>query len=319
MNAEQPPLNATFFAFKKRDRRLVLTGAAIAYCVAVLGVSAIFIAASWQIWSQAISWYVGVVSSVSSGNQPAPPSGDLVLRLAPLYLVFIPISLLLFSLFEAACLRWMIRGEAGGGFLGLKFDADTWRVFGVYWIWIAYLVVAVIATALFYVLVAALSSVGGAARFIAILIGTLAPVGIAALLIWGGVLFAPAAAASVGRRRFTFFAARKISSPRYWPLLTSFFLVIVGYLIVSTIMSTILQIPMSTAMASVMQQVLAGADGADALRAMQEAFLTPFMIGVFAVNVVASFVLSIVYYIAMFGVNARAFEAAAEAGDVERA
>ena len=76
---------------------------------------------------------------------------------------------------------------------------------------------------------------------------------------------------------------------------------------------------MSTAMASVMQQVLAGADGADALRAMQEAFLTPFMIGVFAVNVVASFVLSIVYYIAMFGVNARAFEAAAEAGDVERA
>jgi hypothetical protein len=42
------------------------------------------------------------------------------------------------------------------------------------------------------------------------------------------------------------------------------------------------------------------------------------MLAILIVNMLVSFVLATVYYIAAFGVNARAFEAAAEAGDVER-
>ncbi|MGQ0531298.1 MAG: hypothetical protein ACT4OF_01230 [Caulobacteraceae bacterium] len=314
--SDQPPLEATLHAFKKRNRRFVLTGAAIAYYVLVLLVGAAFLALTWGQWRQVIAWYMGILGSISSGGEPGPPPQQVILSLAPYYLAGIPIGLLLFAAFEAACLRWLVRGEAGGGLFGLRLDADTWRVFGVYWLWIAYFLCVVIAIAVFYGLLAAFGALGGAARFIAILIGALAPIGIVALLIWGGVLFAPAAATSIGRRKLTFLSARRVSAPRYWPLLTSFFLVIVGYLIASTIVSTILQIPINAAMAPVMQAMLSGGDGAEALRLMQDVLLTPLMVTLLVVSVLISFVLATVYYIALFGVNARAFEAAAQAGDV---
>ena len=37
--------------------------------------------------------------------------------------------------YEAACLRWMLRGEAPG-LVGFTFDHDMWRVYGVYWCWV---------------------------------------------------------------------------------------------------------------------------------------------------------------------------------------
>jgi len=316
--SEHPPLDAALNAFKKRGRQFVLTRAAAAYYGLVMLASAAFIAFTWTQWSQVIAWYLGLVNSILSGGEPSAPPQQVMLALAPFYAVFGLISLMLFAAFEAACLRWLIRGESGGGLLGLRLDADTWRVFGVYWLWIAYFVCVVVAIGVFYGLLIAVGSMGAVARLIAMLAGTLAPIGIAVLLIWGGVLFAPAAAASVGRRKFTFLSARKVSAPRYWPLLTSFFLVIVGYLIVSTVLSTILQIPINNAVTPVMHRILSGADGAEAVRLLQEAFSTPQMIGVFAVNLLVSFLLATVYYIAMFGVNARAFEAAADAGQIER-
>src|SRR5262249_47612508 len=50
-------------------------------------------------------------------------------------LLMIPLFILL-AAYEAACLRWMIRGEAPG-LCGLTLDADVWRVYGVYWCWFA--------------------------------------------------------------------------------------------------------------------------------------------------------------------------------------
>ncbi|MGD9980891.1 MAG: hypothetical protein AB7H66_12635 [Hyphomonadaceae bacterium] len=316
--SEQPPLDAALNAFRKRDRQFVLTRAAAAYYGLVMLASAAFIALTWTQWSQVIAWYLGLVSSISSGGEPSAPPQHVMLALAPFYAVFGLISLVLFAAFEAACLRWLIRGESGGGLLGLKLDADTWRVVGVYWLWIAYFLCVVVAIGVFYGLLAAVGSIGGAARIIAMLVGALAPIGILAMLVWGGALFAPAAATSVGRRKLTFLSARKVSAPRYWPLLTSFFMVIVGYLIVSTVLSTILQIPINNAVTPVMRRILSGADGAEAVSLLQEAFSTPLMIGVFAVNLLVSFLLATAYYIAMFGVNARAFEAAADAGQIER-
>jgi len=315
---DQAPLDATLHAFKKRDKRFVLIGAAVAYYLAVLSVGAVFIALTWGLWGEAMRWYFGVLGAISSGVEPAAPPQHLMIGLLPYYLATIPIGLLLFAAFEAACLRWLVRGESGGGLFGLRLDSDTWRVFGVYWLWIAYFLCVVIAIALFYAVLVAIGGIGGAARLIAMLAGALAPLGILALLVWGGVLFAPAAAASVGRRKLTFLSARKISAPRFWPLLTSFVLVMVGYLIASTVLSTILQIPVNQAMAPVVQSVVRGGDGAQALALLQEALLTPPMIGVIVVNVLASLMLATVYYIAMFGVNARAFDAALEAGDASR-
>jgi hypothetical protein len=316
--SEQPPLDATFYAFRKRERRFVMTGAALGYCVLALLAGAAFIALTWGLWGELIAWYFGLVGAIRSGAEPAGPPQSVLVGLAPYYLAMLPIGFMLFAAFEAACLRWLVRGEAGGGLLGLKLDADTWRVFAVYWLWVGYAIGAVLAIAAFYALLLALGGLGSLARFLAILIGALAPIGIAALLIWGGVVFAPAAATSIGRRKLTFLSARRVSGPRYWPLLTAFVLVIVGYMIAATIVSSVLQIPFNSAMAPVMQAMLSGADGAEALSLMQEALMTPLMLGVFAVNVAVSFVLATVYHVALFGVNARAFEAAAEAGDVAR-
>lgn len=316
--SEQKPLDATFFAFKKRERRFVLTSAAIAYYLAALAVGAAFMALTWGHWSELIAWYFGVLGSISSGAEPGPPPREAMLGVLPFYLAVLPIGLVLFAAFEAACLRWLVRGEAGGGLFGLQFDADTWRVFAVYLLWVVYFIVVCIAIGAFYGLLIAFASLGGAARFIAILVGALAPIGIAALLIWGGVLFAPAAAASIGQRKLVFLSARKVSAPRYWPLLTSFFLVIAGYVVVSMVVSTVLQMPLNQAMAPATTAILSG-DAARGLSLMQETLLTPAMLAVMAANVLASFVLATLYYVAMFGVNARAFEAAAEAGDVARA
>lgn len=316
--SEQPPLDATFFAFKRRERRFVLTSVAIAYYVLLLLIGVVLVALSWNAWNGLISWYLGVLGAISSGVAPSPPDQEIVLALAPYSLASIPISLLLFAAFEAACLRWLVRGEAGGGFFGMKLDADTWRVLGVYGLWIVCFVLLILSLTVFYGALMAFSSLGSAARVVAMLCGALAPIGFLALLIWGAVSFAPAAATSIGRRKFTFISARRVSKPRYWPLLTAFLLVIVGYVIVASIISAIFQIPINNAMAPVMAAMMSGNDGPHLLTLVQEAFFTPTMLAILIVNMLVSFVLATVYYIAAFGVNARAFEAAAEAGDVER-
>lgn len=317
--SEQPPLDATFFAFKKCERSFVLTSAAIAYYLVVLTLGAIFLALTWGLWSPLIAWYLEAIGAMSSGGTPSEPPRELVLAIAPFSLLSIPISLLAFAAFEAASLRWLVRGEAGGGLFGLKLDADTWRVFGVYLCWILFFICLVVAVGIFYALLMALGSLGGAARIIAMLLGGLAPIGALGLLIWGAVLFAPAAATSVGRGKFSFMSARRVSSPRYWPLFTSYLLVIIGYIVIGSVIGAILQLPLNSAMSPILTSVLSGGDSQDALTSLREALLTPAMIAVIAVNMLVSLVLSVVYYIAMFGVNARAFEAAVEAGEVERA
>lgn len=317
--SEEKPLDATFFAFKKRDRSFVLTSAAIAYYLMLTLLTVVFIALTWNAWAAIIAWYVSVFGTMSAGGAPSAPDPQIFLAIAPYSLASLPISLLVFAMFEAACLRWMVRGEAGGGLFGLKLDGDTWRVFAVYWLWVALFVLALILLGVCYALLIALGNIGGVARIAAMLMGALAPLGFIALLLWAAVSFAPAAATSVGRQKLTFVSARKVSGPRYWPLFTAYFLVIVGYVVIATIVSAIFQIPLNTAMAPIMAAAIGGAESAQVMTLVRETFLTPTMIAILVANLAFSFVLATVYYVAMFGVNARAFEAAVEAGDVERA
>lgn len=318
MSDAEPKLEATFYAFRKRDQRFVMTKLGVAYYVLAVAAAAAFFALAWPALTELAGWYFSTIGAVSGGGEATAPPANVLVSIAPHYAGIIVVSVVLFAMFEAACLRWLVRGEAGGGFLGLKFDADTLRILGVYLAWIAYAIVLTLAITIFYALIFALGSLGGPAQFIAILIGALSPVGIAALMIWLGVLFAPAAATTIGRRRFSFLAARKVVGKRFWPLLTAFFLIIVAYLVISTILSTIAQIPMNQAMLPVTSAIISGADGEEIARQMQAVLSSPIVLGSLAVQMLANMILGVVYYVAMFGANARAFEAAVEAGDIER-
>jgi hypothetical protein len=59
-----------------------------------------------------------------------------------------------------------------------------------------------------------------------------------AVLIFIGVRFAPAAATSIARRRFSFFDAWKVTRGRFWALFGSFFILMGAYLVALAIFAT---------------------------------------------------------------------------------
>lgn len=173
---EPAPLDATFFAFKKRDRHFVLTGATAAYLALSLVLAGAYVAAVWPSLASGVQWYIDTLRSVAGGNKPAPPPVEALLSLAPWALVFWLLSIVLFAAYEAACLRWLVRGERAG-VLGLSLGADTWRVFATYWVWIGLLIVFCTAVAGFYLLLRLLGGLHQSLGLPAMLMGALAPLG----------------------------------------------------------------------------------------------------------------------------------------------
>src|SRR5262245_22597366 len=219
--AEPEKLDATFFAFKKREQRFVLTRAALGYFILYAVMVAIYIALTWSSMAAFIGWYAAVFREAGQGAAVTPPPPD-VLSLLPYAGLIGIVALILFAAFEAACLRWLVRGESGGGFLGLTPGADTWRVFAIYFLWLGLWIVFCILIVLFYTLTGLIANIGGPARLIALLLGALAPLGFIALMLWGAVRFAPAAAVSIARWRFAFFEAPRITRGYFWQLLGAF-------------------------------------------------------------------------------------------------
>src|SRR5262249_50913455 len=129
------PLKATWFAFRKRERGGVLLGATTAYIVISLAILAAFVAVNWSAFGPVGDWYVRFVSTAlqHTGERPPTPPPEL-LSILPGYLLVLFVTFILLAAYEAACLRWMVRGETGGLF-GLTFGADTWRVYAGYWVW----------------------------------------------------------------------------------------------------------------------------------------------------------------------------------------
>lgn len=307
--AEEPKLDVTFFAFRKRDKRLVLTRAAIGYFILYLAISAVLLALSWNSLGALIAWYGGALGEAMQGGELPPPPIE-VAGIVPYAFIAGIFSLAIFAAFEAACLRWLVRGESDGGLLGLRVSADTWRVFATYFMWLGLFVAFTVLIALFYVLTALIADMGGAARLIAMVLGALAPLGFIALLIWGAVRFAPAAAASIARRRFAFFEAPRITRRVFWPLLGAFVILWVGYVVIVMIVGSIVQIPAQNVMAPVVAEMMTG--GGDVGPRMVEAMSSPVYLASMGASIVVSAIAGIVFYIAMFGVNARAVLAADE-------
>lgn len=308
--ADAAPLDATFFAFRKRDQRFVLTRAAVGYCIGYAVLFAAYIALLWPSLTAFYAWYFEILGQVmrDGGDPPAPPA-DLFSRWPVLALSAL-LGIVLFAAFEAACLRWLVRGERGGGLLGLTLGRETWLVLAVYLAWFGLFIAFCILVVAFY---AALRLLGEALPTLAplwILLAALAPLALLALMIWGAVRLAPAAALTVGRNRFVFFGAWSATRSYFWPLLGAFVILWIGYIVIAMIVGAIVQIPMNQAMAPVIQEAMRGGEPAALAERLEAAWSSPSVLASMGVNVVVSVVLACVLYIAVFGVNARVAQAA---------
>ena len=318
--SDKQALNATFFAFRKREKAALLP-TTLAFAVIVLAMGAVFTALNWQAFVDYMNWVASIsASNANSAAAGVPPSMDAmmppqsVMSIMPAYFLFLLGYYILLAAYEAACLRWMIHGETGGLF-GLSLGADTWRVYFSYWIWFLLLITFYIVCAI--VAGGAMASVfmgmqGGAepspaAVIIPLVLGLL----VVLALIYFSVRLAPAAATSVARRKFAFFDAWKVSKGRFWGLLGAFVLLFLMFMVFVIAVEVAFGVMVGmTAMNSVGQAEPQSAE--EAFRA----FATPqYMAGIVAL-IVAITIASFLFYIALFGVNARAASLALEEGKI---
>lgn len=321
--SDKQALNATFFAFRKRERGGVLIGASIAFVTLALVLGGAFFLLNAQAFMDYINWASSLGANAAGGGKPgAEPSMDAmmppssVMALGGAYFLFLLLYYVLIASYEAACLRWMIHGETGGVF-GLSLGADTWRVYFTYWIWF-FLLIA------FYVVMLLLAG-GAIMSMAAVSQGGFDPatVGVAPLLIflilicalvYFAVRFAPAAATSVARRKFSFFDAWTVSKGRFWALLGAFVLLFVMFMVFYLIVGG----GFGFAMASMAMSQLGGAQPQTPEEVFR-AFANPQWMATVAVFALLMLVASMTLYVAMFGVNARAALAALEEGKIKPA
>ncbi len=323
--AEKQALNATFFAFRKREKSGVLLGATIAYLVLAVLIGGAFFVLNAQGFADYINWVTNMGASMEGAKPGAPVSLDYmmppqsVMALAPAYLLFLLVAYVLLASYEAACLRWMIRGETGGVF-GLSLGADTWRVYFGYWVWFFlliafYIVCAILAGGTIFSLVSMtrgdLSDAGPATALV--------PFGVVLLLLIGliyfGVRFAPAAATSIARRKFAFFDAWSVSKGRFWALLGAFVLLFLMWVVFYVIVAIGAGFAAATLVGSQLGQVSEPQSAQEAFRA----FANPQWVGIIAGFVGVMLIATMMLYVAMFGINARAAVAALEEGKIKSA
>lgn len=317
------PLNAAFFTLKHRDRAVLLPATVVLIAILAAFVSLFFLL-NWGFFSQ-IS---GLIVS-GDGPQTDQQTGQLVagmFGLMGLSVLFMFPIYLAFAAYEAACLRWMIRGEAPGLF-GLTLDHDTWRVYGVYWCWfLGYMVIGTIVSML--AIPFTMMSMGNIMtdptpdpyemmrwQFsvqLPIMIAQYVP------MIFLGVRFGPAAATSVARQRFSFFEAWTVTRGRFWPLLGAFALL---WLIFGVIYLVTNGAGFAFVMGDVFRAVFADwpnvdqERGEEVLRRIFNTQTIAIMVGLYLLNGVVG----LGYALMSYGVNARASMVALEEGKIEAA
>ena len=297
------PLDATFFAFRKRQQGGVLTGLSIAFVVAM-----ILLFVGWVALA-ALAFGASYGQFATSSAPPLAAMGGMMLS----YFLLLFGMFVLIAAYEAGCLRWMIRGERKGLF-GLAFDADTWRVYGGYWLWLVFVIVGYL---LFALAIAVLGGIGAMVfqdAPVAVMIWmVLAVIACLCGVIYLAVRTAPAAATSIGMRRFAFFDAWKVSKGRFWPLFGSYFLLIVCYVIAILVLWGV---TFGSAYMAMFSASAAG-DPSAASNAMAQMLGTPAAIALYVGVQLVGLVIATVFYVLNFGVNARAVLAAGEEGKIE--
>ncbi len=310
--SEFSAVQAGLNAFRRRERHFVLTGATFGYLIGSCLIGAAFVAAARPALSELISWYGSVFHAAQNGSTPPDPSLDMFRAVAPWYGGFVLSTLIWTAVYEAACLRWMVRGETGG-VLGLSLNSDTVRVFFTYLLWFVMLLAFLAGVGAFYAGLIAINASVPALRTVMIIVGALAPLGLIALLLWVATRLSPAAAMSVARRKFAFFSAWGATREKFWDLLGAFFIILAVYIAVSAIAQALVRVPLMQAIYPVMTQAMHDADFASIMSRFGEVFASPLIAAVLSAYVVLTIVLSALVRLAWFGVNAYAVAASDEA------
>lgn len=207
------PLKATFFAFRRRERGGVLLRATVVHVVLCV---ALFVV--WAILNALIA-FGSITGEVTVEVAPsAGPAMHSLLSMVVLIFLYCVVT----ASYEAACLRWMIRGETGG-FAGFSLGGDTWRIYSGYWIWFVIGMASYLPTMLIVTLAARALSAASLEEPILAVVSVYGGLALWSLLIFPLALrFAPGNATSVGQRKFSYFAGWRVSQGRFWALFGSF-------------------------------------------------------------------------------------------------
>ena len=310
------PLKATFFTLKRRDRAVLLP-VTLAMIVVVGLIVAAWVGINWGTLAQIFEL------SRQSGAQPDEAqsarlfTGAMGMVLS-VFLFLFPLFIALAS-YEAACLRWMIRGEAPGLF-GLTLDNDTWRVWGIYWCWLVAQMAISFATSMVMI------------PFMFMMMGDIIAQGpdpdpqlawdlqlkMQALsliqyipMAFIGIRLGPAAATSIARRRFSFFEAWTATSDRFWSLLGSWALLWLSF---GAIYAALFAATYGVLVGDLIPQVVAQwpAFPAEAAEQLAARIFSPRGLTIIGASYAGFFVIWIAYSLMGFGVNARVALAALE-------
>jgi hypothetical protein len=316
------PLNATFFAFRKRERGGVLVQLTVAFVVLSVLLLGSFLALNVRLFGTLFSLFSEAMESgaLEDGANAAPPAfpPELVGGIGMLMLtglIFAVVYYIALAAYEAGCLKWMIRGEVDGPF-GLSLGADTWRVYSTYWIWfllnlgfsIVMGVIMLAALGIFAIGSGDITDPSNPARIFVELLQYV-------LMAYFGVRLAPAAATSITRRKFSFFQAWTVTRGRFWALFGAFFLVYVIFFALWAVIFGVGAVTMFAGFAAAIAE--AGSNPDQAAAVIAAAMFRPenwVMLGVLYGIVLA---VGMVFYVMMFGINARAAVAAVEDGKIE--
>jgi hypothetical protein len=307
----------TFNAFATRARPFVLLRATIGCGLLLVAIYGLFVWLCWPLIVATVSWYGEFFAFFAANTQPPeqapwsafPPPAYFQL-VGGLHLLSFLVYIVIAS-WEAACLRWLVRGETGGLFLGLGLGADTWRIWLGYWIWFFFLFAAILVLylPLTFLVISAIfaSSARGeinptseATQILAVV--PLLMLAWIALVIWVAVRFAPAAAVSVALRRFAFHLAWNATRGRFWTLFGAYASWIAFYVVAFLVIYAIaLLVILAPAFAS-----LATARGQPDPGVLLTALTTPRTWISVLVCYATLLVVAATTYVGLFGVNARA-------------
>ncbi|MES1202046.1 MAG: hypothetical protein ABUS57_11435 [Pseudomonadota bacterium] len=315
------PLNATFFAFKRRERGGVLLGATIAYIVMGLLLIASFVALNWGSFRQLGSFF----QNAASGTQPSDPSGVFAMfGIIGWLFIFLFFFYVLLAAYETACLKWMIRGQTGAGFFGLSLGADTWRVYSGYWMWFLISLAISFGIAIITMPILFAFALSGAGRnndptamigplYLASFIRALVQYAITAFF---AVRLAPGNATSILREKFSYFDAWKVTRGRFWALFGSFFVLGLIWVLVTLVAFG----ATGGALLVRLWPALVRAETQPSTTASTQLMATLFApenIGLVGAFYASMIVTSMIFAVLFMGVNARAALAAVEDGKIE--
>lgn len=314
---------AAFDVFAKREKSGVLTQAVIGYVVLAIAIFAGFAALAWGQLGAVIASYGEVMSATMQGAPITDPSDPRMmammqayLGIAPLYFLFMIAVYVVLAAFEAAVHRWLVRGESGGGFLGLNFGADTWRVFLCYIVWLCVLVGLYLALVIALLVVAggigfalAQSSQGGAA--IGGIVGFVVGFALFCAFFYVLVRLAPATATTIGRKQFAFFDAWKVTRGRFWSMFVAYLILFALYVVALCVVGA------AMGFAVIGPMIGAMANGAQPTPADTMAmFMQPQTAIAIVLGYGLTLVVAVIFYLALMGVHARAARVALAEGRI---